>query len=858
MKLFVYVAAAAMALASCQKNEIDAPVKKNVHFTIKAGIETKTSITDNNGTYSPSWTVGDNLGVMFTLGDGKKKDTQFTATSVTEGVATFEGRYTFDTNENGLVDGNFYAFYPSEAFNKSYYDGTIRLDLKEVQKPTSTSFDPSCDLLIAKPCYYLAEATGEEASVEIADMYFARTMSVLRINLKSDFLSNEVVKSVSFEAEGVQLTGAMRFNLSEGKFVGNQTTSGKSTVTAEYSDYQISVAGEKNAVYFVVAPVTIPAEATLTFTIETENYNISKTVTTPSEKTFSAGNVNVINLNILEGDCVAKTEDTSDYSETYAILAKRSTGAFWYMTNDLGTASTKRFIAEEASENLPEEGVTLGASKLWKVSKSGEYYTVESVGAEKFITYTSGNSANLGDSGVLFTITKTDDGYYNLSYAANDATRYLSLNGTSGSDYFALYKEGQRKDLALIPAKVGEEPATLSATAPSQMPAEGGNGSFTYELKNPKDGISLTATAGANWIKEVLVGDGEVTYTVTANESEEAREAVITLTYGDLTETVTISQAGKPAEGGEPAEVATWSWTGGVSADFKNFNGVISTTGLGSDYAESHTLYRIKLDTNNDNFVVKVNGAIQSVSVGVKMIGGANTSYLDFQGSSDGSSYSSVQKHTISGKQNDILELTTSNTFDASYRYIKFNFTKGSNVGVGPITITYIPDNEGGSGGETPEPEPEPDPTPDPEEPEEPEQPAVTVSTTIAKYAAANSWANSTKYTTVNLDNVVTATVTGTSNTGKYYTSGNDWRIYQNETPKLTITAIDGYTIKTVKITYTVSNTGVLTLNGSNITSGAAVTVNAASVTFGVGNTSSTVTNGQVRVTAIEVVYLKD
>ena len=51
MKPFVLVAAAAMALASCQKNEMPAPEKQDVHFTINAGIETKTSIVEVNISY---------------------------------------------------------------------------------------------------------------------------------------------------------------------------------------------------------------------------------------------------------------------------------------------------------------------------------------------------------------------------------------------------------------------------------------------------------------------------------------------------------------------------------------------------------------------------------------------------------------------------------------------------------------------------------------------------------------------------------------------------------------------------------------------------------------------------------------
>ena len=131
---------------------------------------------------------------------------------------------------------------------------------------------------------------------------------------------------------------------------------------------------------------------------------------------------------------------------------------------------------------------------------------------------------------------------------------------------------------------------------------------------------------------------------------------------------------------------------------------------------------------------------------------------------------------------------------------------------------------------------------------------SVTVSKTIEAIADANGWTNSTQYSTITLDEVITATATVGTNTGKYYTSGEEWRIYQSETPNLTITASAGYTIKTVKITYNIKNDGVLTYNSSNVTSGTAVTVNATSISFGVGNTS-TATNGQVKVTAIEVVY---
>lgn len=938
MNIFVLVAAAAMTLASCQKNEIDGPAKQEVHFTIKAGIaETKTIITDNGDkTYTPSWTKGDKIGVAFgTPG----KNTEFENTSESAEIATFEGTYTFESNETSPdVSGTMFAFYPSSAYDKAYDDGDICLDLSETQKPTSTSFDPACDLLIAIPCEYSAQATGAEVSVTIDDMYFARMMSVLRINLNSDFLVNETVKSLSFKAEGVSLTGAMRFDLKIGEFVGNQSTSDKSTVTAVYSDDPISVAGEKNSAYLVVAPVTVPTGTTLTFTIETENYDIVKTISAPADMVMPAGNVAVINLTIAEENCTAKVEDTSDYSGTYAILAKRSSGGYWYMTNDLGTASTKRFTAEAAGDALPEEGVELGASKLWEISKSGDYYTVKSVGASQYITWTSGNSANLDDEGVQFTITQTD-GLYNLKYAASDADRYLSLNGNSGNDYFALYKSGQAMNLALIPAVQGEEPSTLTVTVPEPMSAEGGNGSFSYTLTNPKDGLELTASEDADWITDVSVAEGTVSYQVAANETEEAREAVITLTYGDLTDDVTVSQSGKVSESGTV-------WVATAFTDLKAGDQVVivgtkssKTYAMSNDKGTSdppipvdvtisgnmlaatpadNIIWYVGVDGTNRIFNVDESGSKwlyctatnNGVRVGtntaktfafednyLKHVGTsrylgiyntqdwrcytayttaniANQSFQFFVKSGDSSGETPVDPVqltmsdiTCSAQTENSLTFTWAAVANASKYEVTFNNGTAEEVTTISYTATGLTASTSytisvkavgdGTNYTTSEAKTQTGTTEavqgggDDNQTTEP----VTITTTIADYADANSWTDATKYSTINLDNVITATATSTgSNTGKYYTNGENWRIYQNESPSLTISADEGYTILTVKITYSVSNTGVLTLNSSNIISGTSVDINADSVKFGVGNTGTS-TNGQVRVTAIEVVY---
>ena len=132
----------------------------------------------------------------------------------------------------------------------------------------------------------------------------------------------------------------------------------------------------------------------------------------------------------------------------------------------------------------------------------------------------------------------------------------------------------------------------------------------------------------------------------------------------------------------------------------------------------------------------------------------------------------------------------------------------------------------------------------------------TTATLNIEAYADANNWVNGTKYATATVS-PVTFTATGGGNTGKYYTSGEEWRFYQSENASITISVAEGYTLVSVIPTYNVSNNGVLKNGNSTIASGSTVAVSGTTVTFTVGN-SGTATNGQVKFTNINVVYVSD
>lgn len=131
-----------------------------------------------------------------------------------------------------------------------------------------------------------------------------------------------------------------------------------------------------------------------------------------------------------------------------------------------------------------------------------------------------------------------------------------------------------------------------------------------------------------------------------------------------------------------------------------------------------------------------------------------------------------------------------------------------------------------------------------------------TVDAVIADMVADKGWTNGNKVENpFTLDEVISVSYTGGQNTGKYYDSGSNIRIYQGEDPTVTISAADGYVITSVTISYISDKTGTLVYESANIASDQTITLNAASITFNVGNTSSDVTNGQVRITAISVTY---
>ena len=113
----------------------------------------------------------------------------------------------------------------------------------------------------------------------------------------------------------------------------------------------------------------------------------------------------------------------------------------------------------------------------------------------------------------------------------------------------------------------------------------------------------------------------------------------------------------------------------------------VTTYDLGSDYSASNAPYIVKFDDTDDYIIWKnINSNfVDSVTFGVKMVGGSNTSTMTVQTSADGTTYTDEQACEISGNQNDILSFKV--PIAATPAFIKLSFTKGSNIGFGNFVI---------------------------------------------------------------------------------------------------------------------------------------------------------------------------
>ena len=334
---------------SCTKEEtVEPQVQDGVRFVVNTAENTPVkSFIENNGdkTYTPKWSRDDKLAVF--AGNAPELSGVLSNTNETGTIAKFEGSI------SGIAtSGTFNSFAPASAY-KSAAAGTAEIELASTQHPGKDTVDEACDVLVAKPCNY----TVENEAVTVNGLTFKRVFSVLKINLKGETLSGEKVKSLKFTApEGTVLAGCASVALDNAR-IGNWSSS-TATVSAEYGDDAPVFGTDRNAVYLVVNPTTIPTGSELSFEVTTGNQTVSKTVTLEEEMTFPGSGMAVINLTL------EKTFNIADLPNCYMVKPGESV-----TFPVLKAYEVWRKITFINGGNLRNDG-ELGAVLIWQDTQS--------------------------------------------------------------------------------------------------------------------------------------------------------------------------------------------------------------------------------------------------------------------------------------------------------------------------------------------------------------------------------------------------------------------------------------------------------------------------------------------------------
>lgn len=349
IKKSVLAVIAACSLVSCAKDELKpAATEKSLHFVINtAENSTMKSFVENNldGTYTPKWTNGDELAIFIgTINDKTSSPTAtLSNTAETGATASFDGTVPTD-----LTEGSFLSFSPAAAFAKGYSDGTVGINLSEIQKPSSLTIDEACDVLVAKPCDF----TAENGTVAINDLYFKRIFSVVKVNLQgAAALNGEKVTSFTINAPAT-LTGRAAVDLSAASI--SQWNTKNESVVAKYTTDNPAFGGTdglENTVWLVVNPTTVASGSTVTFSGETENYTFSKVVPLSKDLVFPQSQIAVINLTIGEGNYTAKTAETRIFVEGFDNVKTTKTQLQPSVTGASGTGVTESLAYTYSSEN---------------------------------------------------------------------------------------------------------------------------------------------------------------------------------------------------------------------------------------------------------------------------------------------------------------------------------------------------------------------------------------------------------------------------------------------------------------------------------------------------------------------------
>lgn len=493
------------ALVSCNK-EIAEPVKieseGNVPFVLKADIpQTKLAVAED---LSLNWENGD---IIYAVTEDGEWGVEYNNDNAGETIADFVFDGTDFTTEKTISDGEHtFNFLYGSAGQRSYHRSastTYKIPNTQVQ-------DCSAPAAHIKEYYPLAGKASVTTPATDITAHMAQLATIVMVSLKNKSEKSINIEKFTLAMSGAKISGVFTVDFSTLAFAVNEDNTYGDAVTLDLTNCTVA-AGAVLPVFVVLAPVADFSGDVTFIAVDSEGLVYEKT-NAVSALTFEAGTYNTANFSLKDGVKPDYLIENGDY----AILAKRTKGNYFFMTSDLGSASTKRFQAVDSGLSTLPESLEVNGEQIWTVTNSADGMII-SANSGKQITWSLDNSANLADTGKLLSATESETaGAFNISIAET-SERILALN--TSNPYFAFYKGSQVMDLFFVPATLSETISYNLSVSPTSITGIEALNASTKKITVITNAPDWKATTEEDWIT-IDVNDKVVTLTFSDNVAE--------------------------------------------------------------------------------------------------------------------------------------------------------------------------------------------------------------------------------------------------------------------------------------------------------------------------------------------------
>ena len=546
-KTLMLVAAAAMALAGCSKEDVSdnalpgSGTKATRGFTAEIA---SSRTTLNDAATRMKWTAGDQLGFYTDV----ETDLNVASSTYAEGATNFTAE--IDTKATKV-----YAYYPYFSSQKDRTYENVSLYIEDAQTQTEAG------VLNGNMVGMYASATLAEGQNTV--LTFTPIASLIAFNIYDAENNGDAVKSITFTpAGGEKLNGQHIYNLETGETTDTgYKESATVTLTTPYAVPAAKPAGKAGYIYLAVTPKSYAGG---TFTVVTDKglYTFETT------KSFDLSNVyapQVIQMNLANVRQPAPTVNHIFYDDF-----STATGTNDYFSMKVSPADYAYYYTDtytrEGSVYAFNGAIRMGVSKTTGTVTTPALKLIEGTKNLKVTFYANGWKADQalnvmastgtvvgGSDLVMPQATDTGSGVMDKSEAAL-FTVYVENADATTALTFALASTTVDKRFILDDLTVDVHdgpieltPVILADDITGVAAAGATDATFTYEVRNDNnytasvecDGTVVTAASVENATKTV-------TYTVSKNaDTENGRDGWVEIKLDDAAATslkISVSQ----------------------------------------------------------------------------------------------------------------------------------------------------------------------------------------------------------------------------------------------------------------------------------------------------------------------------